>query len=100
VATTDEALSVFVDTIARHDPRVARLYFDVSGVAGYRKWANKAELIVSRIRQIGMERILLRSDSATAGGLTPREAWAALRKLPLSDAEFRAIATNVAPYMR
>jgi hypothetical protein len=30
----------------------------------------------------------------------PREAWAAFQQLPLSDAEFRAIESNVAPYMR
>lgn len=30
----------------------------------------------------------------------PREAWAAFRQLPLSDAAFRTIASNVAPYMR
>jgi predicted TIM-barrel fold metal-dependent hydrolase len=98
--TTDEALSVFIGAIARHDPRVGHLYFDVSGVAGNGKWGTKAELIVSRIRQIGVERILFGSDSATGGGLVPAEAWAAFRKLPLSDAEFQTIATNVAPYMR
>jgi hypothetical protein len=30
----------------------------------------------------------------------PRLTWAAFRKLPLTDAEFRAIESNVAPYMR
>jgi hypothetical protein len=40
------------------------------------------------------------SDGATGGGLTPKDAWAAFRKLPLTDAEFRTIATNVAPYMK
>jgi predicted TIM-barrel fold metal-dependent hydrolase len=33
--SVDEALAVFVDAIARQDPRMAHVYFDVSGVAGY-----------------------------------------------------------------
>ena len=30
----DEALGVYADAIANRDPRMAHLYFDVSGVAG------------------------------------------------------------------
>jgi hypothetical protein len=38
---------------------------------------------------------------ATGAKVTPRDAWAALRRLlPLTDAEFRAIASNVPPYMQ
>jgi predicted TIM-barrel fold metal-dependent hydrolase len=98
--SVDEALGVFVDAIANHDSRMAHVYFDVSGVAGFGHWVDKADLIASRIRQIGIGRILYGSDSAIAGGLNPRDAWAAFLKLPLSDAEFRTIAANVAPYMR
>ena len=39
------------------------------------------------------------SDAATGGNLPPRESWADFRKLPLTDAEFQTIASNVAPYM-
>ena len=97
---TDEALSVFVDAIARKDPRMDRVYFDISGIAGYGKWMDHADRVAERIRQLGMQRILYGSDGARGGGLAPREAWATLRQLPLSDDEFRAIASNVAPYMR
>jgi predicted TIM-barrel fold metal-dependent hydrolase len=96
----DQALGVFADAVARHDPRMARVYFDVSGVVGYGDWADKASLIASRIRQLGLARILYGSDGAVGANLAPREAWAAFRKLPLSDAEFQAIADNVAPYMQ
>ena len=96
----DEALSVFIDAIAKGDRRVARVMFDVSGIAGYGKWMAKADLIARRLRAIGMSRLLYGSDGATAGGLPPRDAWAAFRKLPLTTAEFHTIATNVAPYLK
>ena len=97
---TDEAVSVFADAVARRDPQMARVYFDVSGLAGYGKWMDHAEQIAARIRQVGIQRILYGSDGARGGGLAPREAWATLRQLPLSGDELRAIANNVAPYMR
>jgi predicted TIM-barrel fold metal-dependent hydrolase len=96
---TDEALSVFIEAITRHDSRMANIYFDVSGIAGYGKWSDKADQIVARIRQIGMRHILFGSDGARGGGLSPRDAWARFLQLPLSDAEVRTIAGNVAPYM-
>jgi len=97
---TDEAVGVFVDAVAKRDARLAHVYFDVSGVAGLGKWTEKMELIATRIRQLGVGRILYGSDGAGGGNLSPREAWAAFRKLPLSDAEFRTIEKNVAPYMK
>lgn len=98
-ATTDSALSVFVDAIARRDPRTARLWFDVTTVARD-PTPDDARLIAARIRQLGVQRVLYGSDAATGGNLPPREAWAEFLQLPLTDAEFRTIATNVAPYMR
>ena len=98
--TVDEALGVFVDAIAAHDPRMARLYFEVSGVAGVGEWRAKAERIATRIRQLGIARVVYGSDSAVGPGRTPAEAWASFRELPLSQEEFRVIATNVAPYLR
>jgi len=97
--STDGALSVFIGAIARGDSRMAHVYFDISGIAGFGKWTEKADRIVERIRQIGVQRILFGSDSARGGGLSPRDAWANVLKLPLTDAEKRAIATNVAPYI-
>jgi predicted TIM-barrel fold metal-dependent hydrolase len=96
----DEALSVFVDAIAKNDPRMASVYFDVSGVAGYGDWEKRAELIAKRIRQIGTKRVLFGSDGFGGGNLAPADAWAAFRRLPLSEGEFRVIERNVAPYMR
>lgn len=96
----DQALAVFVAAIVNHDVRMARVYFDVSGVAGLGRWVDKVSLIAKRIRELGVERVLYGSDGAGGGNLTPRDAWRAFRKLPLSDAEFRTIESNIAPYMR
>ncbi|HLK63363.1 MAG TPA: amidohydrolase family protein [Bryobacteraceae bacterium] len=95
----DEALGVFVDAIARHDPRMAHVYFDISGVAGTGHWEQKSELIATRVRQLGLGRVLCGSDGAIPGN-TPREQWTRFRQLPLSDAEFRTIEGNIAPYMK
>jgi predicted TIM-barrel fold metal-dependent hydrolase len=97
----DQALDVFIEAIAKGDPRATRLYFDVTGVWPTAKTtAEEAAVIAGRIRQLGVQRILYGSDAATGGNLTPREGWAAFRKLPLTDAEFRTIASNVPPYLR
>ena len=98
--STDHALAVFADAIAKHDPRTAHLYFDVSGLDGLAAMPpERKALIVSRLRQIGLDRILYGSDGAVPG-FGPREYWASFRALPLTDEEFHAIAGNVAPYMR
>lgn len=95
----DEALIVFVEAIRNRDPRTKNLYFDVSGVVRTDTPPEEAQLVARRIRELGIERVLYGSDAAAPGN-APHEAWAAFRKLPLSAAEFRTIATNVAPYLR
>lgn len=95
----DEALSVFIEAIRKADPRTRQLYFDVSGVAGLGQWEERASLVASRIRQLGVERVLYGSDG-TPELLRPREAWSSFRRLPLSEAEFRSIGRNEAPYMQ
>ena len=95
----DEALGVFVAAIAAADSRVQRLYFDVSGVAGLGEWKPRAGRIAQRIRELGVARVLYGSDGAT-GGHTPERALGAFRQLPLTDAEFRVIESNVPEYMR
>src|SRR5438876_3077198 len=96
----DDALGVFVDAIRKRDARVTRVYFDVSGVAGYGRWIDKRTLIATRIRELGVGRILYGSDAAGQGNLAPREAWAAFRQLPLFETALRAIVNNIAPYMK
>lgn len=96
-----EALAVLADAVANGDTRTRRTYFDVTGIGLLPNMTpDEAAMFVSRIRQVGMQRILFGSDAVSAGNPPPREQWAAFRKLPLTDAEFRTIATNVAPYLQ
>ena len=97
--STHHAVAVFAAAIANHDPRTAHLYIDVSGLDIPGMTPERKKMVVERIRQIGFDRILYGSD-APFPGHGPREYWAAFRTLPLTDAEFQQIATNVAPYMR
>lgn len=86
----DKALGVFADAIAGKDPRVGRLYFDVSVF----DWEAKRETLLGQLRTIGMERLLYASDSP------PLAAWKGFRRLPLTEGELKRIEENVAPYLR
>ena len=98
--STDRALAVYAEAIAKKDPRTAHLYFDMSGIGGLAAMdSTRKALMVSRIRSIGLDRILFGSDAAAPGN-TPRDAWERFRTLPLSDEELTRIAGNVAPYMK
>ncbi len=95
---TDQALSVFIQAIERNDPRMKNVYFDVCGIALPGMWEDKSSLIVERIRQIGVRRILYGSDAATTNNL-PKDARQRWHQLPLTQEEFRLIDNNVAPYV-
>ena len=99
-AATDSALGVFVDAIARHDARTRALWFDAAGVVRPDMTGEVLRQIATRVRQIGVERVLYGSDAAASPLAYPKAGWAAFQRLPLSEAEFRTIASNVAPYMR
>jgi len=98
--SVDSALSVFIGAIARQDTRMTNVYFDICGVAGMGQWKEKGALIATRIRQVGVNRILWGSDGAFGGGMTPAQALRAYQELPLTRQEFHKIDTNLAPYMR
>jgi hypothetical protein len=83
----------------RDDPRTRRLWFDVATVVDTGISAATAALVVKRIRQIGVDRILYGSDAAVGDNLRPRERWAAFHKLPLTTKEFARIGSNVTPYL-
>ena len=95
-----QALEFFAEAFVRNDNRTKLLYFDASGMGAQIAAPDEAAVLVTRMRQIGLERILFGSDGAVGGNAPPREAWAAVRKLPLTDAELRTIAANVPPYLR
>src|SRR3569833_4357656 len=98
-AGADAALQVFVDAIARKDPRVKNVYFDVSGIAIAGMWEKNADLVVKRIRQIGTGRLLYGSAAATPDNL-PKDTLRRWLGVPLTLEEFRAIDNNLAPYLR
>ncbi|QOL48713.1 amidohydrolase family protein [Massilia litorea] len=76
------------------------LWFDVASIADRDISAEAAALLAKRLRQVGMGRVLYGTDSAQGNNLRPREAWAAFRRLPLTEAEFAQIAANLPPYFR
>jgi uncharacterized protein len=93
---TDAALGVFAEAIASGDRRTANLYFDLSQVVSPGFPDDVKQRLVKRIRQIGVARILFGVDGAGP----PLTVWANVKSLPLTDAELRAIATNLAPFLR
>jgi predicted TIM-barrel fold metal-dependent hydrolase len=99
-ATTDSALSVFTDAIARQDPRMKNVWFDATTVVRAGMSPDQLQQIAVRIRQLGVERVLYGSDAAVNPLAYPQAGWKAFQLLPLTEAEFRVIASNVALYMR
>lgn len=93
-----QALEVFVDAVARSDPRTRNLYFDATTV-GEPPTPDNARRWAAAIRRLPT-RVLFGSDATTAAA-TPSGVWTAMRKLlPLTDDEFKGIANNTPPYMR
>ena len=97
--SNDSAMAVFATAFAARDPRVARVYFDVASITTTvpdRALANDA----ARMRQIGLDRFLWGSDMTSAEN-PARLQWRVYRGLsPLTEAELRTLASNVAPYLR
>ncbi|HLM02363.1 MAG TPA: amidohydrolase family protein [Pyrinomonadaceae bacterium] len=95
-------LEVLAEAAAKKDRRARNLWFDVTTVAVPANSAEISALLVKRIRQIGVKRILYGSDAAIGSNpnLLPREAWAAFSRLELTRKEIKTIAGNVAPYLR
>ena len=95
----DQALAVFAAAITRQDPRVKNLYFDLALVAPADLTPARAQWVAARIREIGPKRILYGSDGGDPTDPPPKAQLQAFRKLPLTEAEFRVIEANVAPYL-
>jgi predicted TIM-barrel fold metal-dependent hydrolase len=97
----DEVMAPFAEAVAAGDPRTRNLLFDLTTVVTETTTPEEAALIVKRIREVGVARVLFGSDMAVGTNPPAATAWATIRrKLPLTDEELRTIADNVAPYMR
>ena len=96
---TFSALAVFADAFGRGDPRTRNLYFDTATVTeGETREGLRQDAMF--MRKIGITRILYGTDTAPPNP-PARVSWALFRSLvPLTDAEFRIIASNRAPYFR
>lgn len=87
------ALAVYADAVVSKDPVARNLYFDVSGM-NFNTKPESYPAVVAGMRRIGIERLLYASDGP------PLQSWKTLQTLPLTEQELRAIASNVAPYMK
>jgi len=96
----DAALEVYIDAIAKHDPRVRKLWFDLTSNANPANSPARSALLAKRIRQIGAGRVLYGTDITFGPFLSPRDSWAEVCKLDLTDKELKTIAKNKAPYLR
>ena len=81
-------------------PRPRNLYVDVATNVTAETTPEEAALIASRLRAVGIDRVLYGSDLTPPGG-SVQSGWEIFRsKLPLTAAEFRTIARNVRPFAR
>ena len=94
-----EVLATLAEAVEGRHQAARNLWFDVASIARHDSTPGASALLVKRLRQVGMGRVLYGTDSAQGDNLRPAEAWAAFRKLPLTEAEFRQVAGNVAPYV-
>ena len=97
---TDEAAGAFADAIARKDPATRNLYFDTATIVFPQTANDVRERIARRIRQLGVNRVVFGGDLASAAEPSrERGILQFLYLIPLSEAELRAIASNVVPYL-
>ena len=96
----DRALEALADAIARDDPRMRNVWFDVTAVVTARITEADARKVADQIRRIGPARVLYGTDASIGANARPRQGWAAFRTIPLTEAECGVIAANVPPYMR
>ena len=96
----DEALGVFADAIGAKDPRLRRTYFDISGITRPGIQRDDLTRVTTRVRQLGLDRVLYGSDGGPDATGAPKARLIDYERLPFTEAEFRAIAGNVAPYMK
>jgi predicted TIM-barrel fold metal-dependent hydrolase len=96
----DSAMAVFAEAVQRGDPRTKNLWFDVTSSADRAITPDNAALLVKRIRQVGVQRVLYGTDAALGDNMRPREAWEIFTRLPLTKAEIATVASNLAPYFR
>jgi predicted TIM-barrel fold metal-dependent hydrolase len=98
---SDDAFEVYANAAANNDPRMKNVWVDVASMVTGNTTPKTLELVAKRLRQFGLKRVLFASDRSPGfGNESPKDAWAAFNRLPLTEKEFRTVAENVAPYLR
>jgi uncharacterized protein len=93
--TSPEALEAFAKAIASGDQRTKNLFFDLGGVVYQNMPPEEAKLMVTRMRQLGLDRVLFGSDRMAGVENPPiQDQWMWIRHLPLTGAELRTLASN------
>lgn len=96
----DQVMAVFGEAAQRRDPRMRRVYVDVSANVTADATPADGALIAKRIREVGANKILYGSDLSPPGG-SIRSGWEIFRgKVPLTPAEFQTIAGNRLSFTR
>ena len=96
----DEVMQVFGAAAERGDPHMRNLYFDVATIVADESTPADGALVATRIRQVGVQRVLYGSDLSPPGG-SVRAGWDIFRtRTPLTDTEVRTIAGNVTAFAR
>jgi predicted TIM-barrel fold metal-dependent hydrolase/ketosteroid isomerase-like protein len=96
---SDDAMEVFANAAAAGDNRLKNVYFDVASMVTANTPSATLDLVTKRLRQVGMKKVLFGSDwvPGRTSNESPQQAWASFRRLPLTDAEFKTVASNVFP---
>ena len=98
-AYSAEALKVFAEAFQRRDPKIGNLWFDLAQVP--MSSDEDRVQIVERMRQIGFARLLYGSDGPQWGGISPKQHLLGFNQcMPLTREERKAVAANVAPFLR
>ena len=96
----DQVMAVLGEATERGDPRMRRVYIDVSANVTADATPADVALIAKRVRQVGASKILYGSDLNPPGG-SVRSGWEIFRgKMPLTPAEFQTIAGNLLAFVR
>ena len=96
---SDDAMEVFANAAAAGDARLKNVYFDVASMVIANTPPATLGLVTKRLRQVGMKKVLFGSDwvPGRSSNESPQQAWASFRRLPLTDAEFKIVASNAFP---
>jgi predicted TIM-barrel fold metal-dependent hydrolase len=96
--SSDAAMEVFGNAISAGDKRTKNLYFQA--VTSERLNDDAIARLVKRMRQVGMNKILIASDRTGLKNPAPGDNWKLFLLLPLTKEEFKTVAGNILPHMR